>query len=409
MKKLTKSQISVIIATFFLVLFFISGNFSFKMQDIGSYPEDRPKNVYYYNPEENLYKTSNFAIQGDYIYCSSIKGFMILDLQDLSNITIIGILEYPDYMINEVKVKGKYAYITHLTQGLKIIDVGNPRKPREVANVEYDPDETKMFLNGDYIFISNFQSGLGIINISNPVDPVLIENSLLVPSYVYDCYIQENYAYLACGSLKIIDIENLEKITQISHTTFTKYFYNQVVVVGEYAYLGCFYGIISLDISNPKRPQEIKSFYDLANPDDIIEQMILNDDKIYAFSEKGEILVYEIRNSGNLKIIQNIPFKRMIEVEFYDDKMAYVAVDSNLKISKLKLINFNLGLIISSFISFLISLALISSQTKEKIKKFMLSFIKVDDGEKALPNKEYLDKLDKDFEDWECKKKNKTE
>ncbi|MBC8297650.1 MAG: choice-of-anchor B family protein, partial [Pelagibacterales bacterium] len=120
----------------------------------------------------------------------------IWDIQDLSNINLVGEYLGENNLAHNVHVKDDFVYISHYTTGIKIIDIFNPEDPIEVAAYDtyplYDFDGyygcwgAFPFTENGYVYASDMQYGLFVLDHGNIeagwVNGSIIENNLHVPN-----------------------------------------------------------------------------------------------------------------------------------------------------------------------------------------------------------------------------------
>ena len=97
----------------------------------------------------------------------------IWDIQDLSNINLVGEYLGENSLAHNVHVKDDFVYISHYTTGLKILDIFDPSNPIEVAAYDTYPDDDNNgfygcwgafpFTSNNYVFASDMQYGLFVL------------------------------------------------------------------------------------------------------------------------------------------------------------------------------------------------------------------------------------------------------
>lgn len=126
----------------------------------------------------NLWPTGD----GNYLFSTDeyLGGHLrVWDISDLGNITEVG--EYrpnDNSVVHNVEVRGTTAYISHYTEGVKVLDVTNPKAPVELGVYDFYtlPDtggdnQSGMRGNwgvepvGDYVFASGMESGLYVLQV----------------------------------------------------------------------------------------------------------------------------------------------------------------------------------------------------------------------------------------------------
>src|SRR5262249_43801364 len=136
--------------------------------------------------------------------------------------------------------------------GMRIIDVSNPVKPKEIGSFEGPGNVTKIALGDKYAYLADYSGGLYIVDISNPKKPQKIGR--LGDFVVGDVAVTGNYALLAAGALDVIDV------------------------------------------SQPKRPKEAVSFSQ--NDCDTAWSVAVAGDYVYTISDAG-LLVFRLRKPAD--------------------------------------------------------------------------------------------------------------
>ena len=59
---------------------------------------------------------------------------------------------------NGISIKGKYAYLSDETSGIKKIDVSDPSNPRLVASFETPGESSGIVIHGEYLIVPDTHS-----------------------------------------------------------------------------------------------------------------------------------------------------------------------------------------------------------------------------------------------------------
>jgi hypothetical protein len=151
----------------------------------------------------------------------------------------------------DVCVKGNYAYLSSLTQGLIIYDVTNPEHPIWVNTVDTPGASAAVFVTGGYAYVAecDYQACLQIIDIDPPENAHIVKSVSNVSSE--NIFVADGYAYVS-EPIKIIDIDPPED-AHIVKTFYTQGNTGNIQVIGDYAYVAGFYqGLHILDINPPE-------------------------------------------------------------------------------------------------------------------------------------------------------------
>jgi hypothetical protein len=88
--------------------------------------------------------------------------------------------------------------------GMRIIDVSSPAKPREVGSFEGPGNVTQITVVGKCAYLADYSGGVYLVDISDPRTPRQV--SRYGDFIVGDVAVAGNYALLAAGELHVIDV-----------------------------------------------------------------------------------------------------------------------------------------------------------------------------------------------------------
>ncbi len=208
-------------------------------------------------------------VVGNYAYCASYYGLMILNIANPANPTIVSQLYFPGWSVyhpvlggseRDIDVAGNYAYMTSPCEGLKIIDISDPNDPI-LAGYYDDPDSCEtywdMVVSGGYVYAAA-ESGLEILDVTSPSNPHPVAN-FPIP-YAYTIAISGNLVYLGgWQSLDVVDISDpLQPQSIISYPIACV----EIQIKDSHAYIaGVDSQLIVADISTPSTPQFIDTTF----------------------------------------------------------------------------------------------------------------------------------------------------
>ena len=195
----------------------------------------------------------------------------------------------------DIKVKGNYAYLGAMERGIFIFDISNKKRIKEIKHFTLDrnfpkrnpnriqqPSVRGLAVRGDYLYVANDAGGLRVVDISNKRRPREIAKHILrKPRLKQQAYnniaINFPYAYIAldyCG-MEVVNIGNPRKIRHVSwwnpwgcNTNKNNWFNssghtNQIVIdrsTNEVFLSAGDSELQVLDVSNPRRPRLKTSF-----------------------------------------------------------------------------------------------------------------------------------------------------
>ncbi len=113
---------------------------------------------------------NNVDIAGDYAYVATNNGLVVIDISQPD-----GPIQVANYLIgavvNDVKVRGDYAYLAASNAGLVMVDVSVPAAPFLAARQAIDGDAQDVVLHRNYALLAMGDSGIAVVDIANPEIP----------------------------------------------------------------------------------------------------------------------------------------------------------------------------------------------------------------------------------------------
>jgi hypothetical protein len=155
----------------------------------------------------------------------------------------------------DVAVSGEYAYVADFSDGLQVIDVGDPGAPEIVAGCETPGSARGVVVTGGYAFVADGTSGLQVIDVGDPAVPLIVASCAL-NGYADDVAVAGGYAFVAEGraGLQVIDVRDPQAPLPVGWVE-TYGSADGVAVADGYAYVADVYGgLVVIDISDPGAP-----------------------------------------------------------------------------------------------------------------------------------------------------------
>ena len=182
----------------------------------------------------------------------------IVDLSDPISPRSLGYLHAWDTLM-DVVVSGRYAYLANQDAGLRIVDVGRPNHPREVAFIEGYAHCIK--LHDHYAYVSSALGDLRVVDIRDPQQPQVM-NTMSVGKWLAGLDISGQYLYVAAGpeGFRILDISDPVQPVQVAAYD-TPGSAQDVLVDRESVYVAdAGAGVRVVDISDVTNPKEADHF-----------------------------------------------------------------------------------------------------------------------------------------------------
>ena len=154
-------------------------------------------------------KTTGIIVSGDYIYSMGGGKFTVSNAKTKKVISTLSGFGTMRQM--EMTEDGKYAIITGRQDGLYIVSLVDPEKPKILSSYNTIEQATGLCVAGDYAFVGNRTFGIEVVDISDPANPVHKGN--IRSGEVQSCAVHNNIVYAGiwgeCGVF-MYDLANLE-------------------------------------------------------------------------------------------------------------------------------------------------------------------------------------------------------
>ena len=132
-----------------------------------------------------------------------------------------------------VAVQGNYAYLG-VGPRLMVLNVSDPANPRKVGQTAVLPDLVQdVYATGNYAYVAD--GDLRVIDVSIPAAPAEV-GFYDTLGYARDVYVAGNYAYVADGDLRVIDVSIPAAPAEVGFYDTPRYALD-VYVTGNYAYV----------------------------------------------------------------------------------------------------------------------------------------------------------------------------
>jgi hypothetical protein len=205
---------------------------------------------------------NDVAVRGDYAYGAFRSGgLLIYNIAAPHSPFLVGQND-ETYFVLAVAISGDHAFLATEDAGLEIIDISVPTNPVRVGSTgNANISGIDVAVQGEYAYVACQDQGLRVYRVSNPALPALVRE-VDDGGSAESVAVSGNYAYLANGSdgLRIYDLSDPANPVGIGHGVTGSGNFLSVAVQGDFAYLavrGASDGDLLLicDISNKAFPQ----------------------------------------------------------------------------------------------------------------------------------------------------------
>ncbi len=189
------------------------GNYAFALGDLNSFVLDASNPI---QPKQIAQLNCNYpgTLKGNYLYCKEWGNELtIIDVSDPKNPKEIGSRDL-GIQIYDMAVNGNYLYIAGGFDGLKIIDISDPTHPLETGDYDTPGYSEGVAIWSHYVIVADGDAGLRMIDVSNPSHPREVVHYNLRWANGIDT--SGRYLYVTDGNLHVIDASDPTHLREVS-------------------------------------------------------------------------------------------------------------------------------------------------------------------------------------------------
>ncbi len=250
-----------------------------------------------------------------------MSGLRIINVSDPKNPRETGNYNTPGYA-EDVFVAENYAYVADNVEGLRIVNERSTDSTSETGNYSTYGFIEDTFVTSTHAYVADERFGLRILDIGVPYAP-LETGFYRFPdgSEAVGVFVSGNYAYVADNKngLRIIDVSNPYHPAQTALFD-TPVFPEQVFVSDNFAYIAEYGGLRIVDVSDPFQPSQASFFSITGTTLDVF----ISDKTAYVAAGSSGLVIVDVTNPHNPAPIAsvNIAYAESVHVE---KPYAYVA------------------------------------------------------------------------------------
>jgi fibronectin-binding autotransporter adhesin len=263
------------------------------------------------------------AIAGRLAYVAEYgNGLRIMDMSNPKSPKVVGSLSGIGNAVS-VAVSGRYAYVG-TESSVRIIDVTNPSAPVVAGTYSSLDFAYGVAVSGKYLLATDDQDGLRILDVSDPANPGLVGSYLAGSSDFYALAVAGRYAYIgdqSNGDTYIVDISNPASPVRVGT-------YNgsmapaAFAVSGKYLYVGdAGGGFYALDVANPASPSLVGTY----NGSGVYYGVAVAGDYAYLSDFSGKVSVVDVSNPASITLVGEASIGNTPWTVTVSGKYAYVA------------------------------------------------------------------------------------
>ena len=224
-----------------------------------------PASIALYSPLSDAVRV---VVAGNYAYIAAgTNGLRIVDVADVTHPTEVGWYETQGYAVG-IQVSGNYAYVAVMPgqsgRGMHVVNVSNPANPT-LAAFYPDPSSDGAYRDiavaGGVAYLPD-ETGLQLVSVANPLQPTHLSRIELMEGEGQEATgvaVSGSVAYVASSfaGLKTVDVTNPLTPTLLGQSTTEWSSSQDVVVVGNIAYMAEYNILRSVDVSDPAHPVDL--------------------------------------------------------------------------------------------------------------------------------------------------------
>jgi hypothetical protein len=259
--------------------------------------------------ETSLFRADRIAVHGDYVYMADNSPsdvpdtgvVWIFDVSDPTAPTYAGSLMRSGKIFGW-DIEGNYLYAATEFEGLVVFDMSDPVNLIEAGGY-YISRTRDVKVSGDYAFLLEDFDSLSVFDVSDPENPVLanrIENACYAG---WQMTIDGDYLYFgaAGGGVCIYDIT--DPANPVHLDSYDTYWARNVLVSGDYAFVGDVDSLIVLDVTDPANPVSLGGY---ENPDGENHALALSGDYIFTGGWNASFRALRVFDRTSLDTLGNV-------------------------------------------------------------------------------------------------------
>jgi hypothetical protein len=220
-----------------------------------------PANAFVVNTENGIFESNEIVINGDTAYVAAVsQGLQVLDISNITAPVIIRNFDNGDgEWVNGVAVFENYAYLACGGDGFRVVDMTDMHMVTSIDSLYY---AFRTSISGNFVYISygDPECPLASIDITYPANPV-VGDVYYPPENLFSFSISGDRIFVADyeHGLRVVDITDpfyMNEAFSFSRTGHD----NDVLAVGDIAYVLEDYKLKAIDINSPSTPHEFDYF-----------------------------------------------------------------------------------------------------------------------------------------------------
>ena len=252
------------------------------------------------------------AIFGNYLFTTNGEygGFRVVNIASPTSPKLVYLDKTPGNAV-DIKIGGSYAYVADRLAGLRVVNVSNPSSPAPVGFVDLPGEIRKVSVNDQYAYVTATDSGLRVVNISNPAKPSQIGSDTSIENTWGVASSGTNVYFGGSTRFQIDSVSNPNTPGTLGFLPTNGAGVLDVLLQGNYAFVGHGRGLNIVDIANPYLPTYIS---EQSNGAEGIYSLVTRGNYLYAAVQGGTYAylgIYDITNLSAPVLITSQPSARI--------------------------------------------------------------------------------------------------
>ena len=245
------------------------------------------------------------TVVGDTAYVAAgAGGLRIIDLADPSRPRELGVaLELRH--VRDLAIRAGIAYLAVADEGLLVLDVSDPDAPVELGALATGGFAHGVEVDGSMGFLADGWSGLQVLNLADPARPRQL-GTLPTHGWAMDVTVRDGLAYLAASAegLLIVDVADPASPEAVGGVPLAGRHAARVVVDRGMAYVvDPFEGLQMVDVRTPAEPEPVATWQPLLAAEDIA----VTDGLAYVAGGRAGLVVVDVSDPAQPEYADGLP------------------------------------------------------------------------------------------------------
>jgi PKD repeat protein len=207
--------------------------------------------------------------------------------------------------IHNLFLKGNRLYVANTWAGLQVLDVSDPKNPKEIGKYEITKRTRNVYVEGNYAFISVEIEGVYILDISDPKNIRLVSKIIPPTQQAFWVIAQFPSVYIAEGpqGISIYNIRQPDR-PRLSGSLDTNGWAWGLFLNGTDLYVGDkSAGVVIIDVTNPGSPTKRGQFIGMKNA----KTIQVEDNLAYVANGPDGLWILDVTNPEVPSLVAKVP------------------------------------------------------------------------------------------------------